>query len=163
MLNQLSNFLLNGYAHFNESGLLDLSKFNIVNVEITDNLDISFSEEEQLLIDKYVEYVSKKYVEPIYKNYIVTYCAVWDGVDLGSTEWHNDKIEGFDFSVLYYYDSTNEESGGQIEFKFPDGETIIYPKSGDLIFINQDKKFFHKASRSNSSRRVASIEYKIYE
>lgn len=163
MLNQLSNFLLNGYAHFNESDLLDLSKFNIVNVEITDNLDISFSEEEQLLIDKYVEYVSKKYVEPIYKNYIVTYCAVWDGVDLGSTEWHNDKIEGFDFSVLYYYDSTNEESGGQIEFKFPDGETIIYPKSGDLIFINQDKKFFHKASRSNSSRRVASIEYKIYE
>ena len=163
MLNQLSNFLLNGYAHFNESGLLDLSKFNIVNVEITDNLDISFSEEEQLLIDKYVEYVSKKYVEPIYKNYIVTYCAVWDGVDLGSKEWHNDKIEGFDFSVLYYYDSTNEESGGQIEFKFPDGETIIYPKSGDLIFINQDKKFFHKASRSNSSRRVASIEYKIYE
>lgn len=163
MLNQLSNFLLNGYAHFNESGLLDLSKFNIVNVEITDNLDISFSEEEQLLIDKYVEYISKKYVEPIYKNYIVTYCAVWDGVDLGSAEWHNDKIEGFDFSVLYYYDSTNEESGGQIEFKFPDGETIIYPKSGDLIFINQDKKFFHKASRSNSSRRVASIEYKIYE
>lgn len=163
MLNQLSNFLLKGYAHFNEPNLLDLSKFNIVNVEINDNLDINFSHAEQKLIDKYVEYVNNKYINPIYKSYVVTYCAVWDGVDLGSTEWHNDKIEGFDFSVLYYHNNTSKEIGGQIEFKFPDGETIIYPKCGDLIFINQDEKFFHKAAQSSSTRRVASIEYKIYE
>lgn len=163
MLNKLSNFLLNGYAHFNEPNLLDLSKFNVINVEINDNLDINFSHHEQQLIDKYVEYISKKYVDSIYKNYIVTCCAIWDGVDLGSTKWHNDNNEGFDFSVLHYYDDTSKEIGGQIEFKFPDGETIIYPKCGDLIFINQDEKFFHKAARSSSTRRVASIEYKIYE
>lgn len=163
MLDQTDIFLNRGYAHFNESGLLDLSKFSITNVEIDDNLENNFSTEEQVMMEQFVDYVSKKYVEPLYKNYEVVYYAVWDGVDLGSTEWHNDAVEGFDFNVLYYYDDTNETVGGQIEFRNYEGEVCIYPKKGDLMFINQNGKFYHRASRSTAPRRVASIEYKIYE
>jgi hypothetical protein len=163
MLDQTDIFLTQGYAHFKEPGLLDLSKFIITNVEVDDNLENNFSIEEQTMIDNFVDHVSKKYVLPLYKNYKVVYYAVWDGVDLGSAEWHNDAVEGFDFNVLYYFDDTDKNKGGQIEFKHAAGEVCIYPKSGDLIFINQNGQFYHRANRSKSSRRVASIEYKVYE
>lgn len=163
MLDQTNKFLTQGYAHFKEANLLDLSRFNITNVEIDDNLENNFSLEEQAMMDWFVNYVSKKYVEPLYKKYEVIYFAVWDGVDLGSTKWHNDAVEGFDFNVLYYYDDTDETVGGQIEFKNHEGEVCIYPKKGDLVFINQNGKFYHRANRSTAPRRVASIEYKIYE
>lgn len=163
MLDQTDKFLNYGYAHFREPDLLDLSKFNITNVEINDDLENNFTTEEQFMIDQFVDYVSKKYVAPLYKKYEVVYYAVWDGVDLGSAVWHNDAVEGFDFNVLYYYDDTDETVGGQIEFKHYDGEVCIYPKSGDLVFINQNGKFYHKANRSTAPRRVASIEYKVYE
>lgn len=163
MKNQIDTFLLKGYAYFSEPDLLDLSLFNITNVEINDELANNFTYEEQQLLDKFIKYVSEHYVSTLYKNYEVVYYSVWDGVDLGSAEWHNDAVEGFDFNVLYYFDNTNEEVGGSIEFKHPEGEIKIYPKSGDLVFINQNGKFYHKASRSKSQRRVASIEYKVYE
>jgi hypothetical protein len=163
MLDQTDIFLTQGYAHFKEPGLLDLSKFNITNVEIDDTLENNFSIEEQAMIDQFVEYVSKKYVGSLYKNYEVVYYAVWDGVDQGSTEWHNDAVEGFDFNVLYYYDDTDETVGGQIELRNYEGEVCVYPKSGDLVFINQNGKFYHRANRSTAPRRVASIEYKVYE
>lgn len=161
MLEQTHNFLFFGYSLFKEPNLLDLSKFNITNVEITDELTNNFTDYEQLELNKFIEYISEKYVNPLYKNYIVTYYAVWDGVDLGSTCWHNDSNEGFDFNVLYYFDDTDEKKGGQIEFKCSERETLIYPKKFDLIFINQNKKFYHKVTRSKDKRRVASIEYKI--
>lgn len=161
MLDQTDKFLTYGYAHFHEPNLLDLSKFNITNVEINDNLENNFTLEEQVMLDEFVRFVSEKYIEPLYKDYEVTYCGVWDGVDLGSADWHNDAVEGFDFNVLYYFDDTDESTGGQIEFKHYNGEVCIYPKKGDLVFINQNGKFYHKASRSKQHRRVASIEYKV--
>jgi hypothetical protein len=163
MKEQVNNFLTKGYAHFNESKLIDLSKFKITNVEIDDELKNDFTPEEKILIDNFVNYVSENYVKSIYKKFDVTYYSIWDGVDIGSTKWHNDSVEGFDFNVLYYFDDTNEEVGGSIEFRHSEGDDIIYPKSGDLVFINQNGKFFHKASRSKNPRRVASIEYKVYE
>jgi hypothetical protein len=162
MLNQIDNFLTKGYAHFNVGAILDLSKFKITNVEINDNLENNFSDEERLMITEFVDFVSKYYVAKTYNSYEVLYFAVWDGVDLGSAEWHNDKVEGFDFNVLYYYDNTDEETGGSIQFQYPDGEHVIYPKTGDLVFINQSGLFKHKASRSTHQRRVASIEYSVH-
>ena len=163
MLDQLDTFLTCGYAHFNEPDLIDLSKFKITNVEVNDNLESNFTETELLMLNSFTEFISEKYIKPLYKNFDIVYCCVWDGVDMGSTAWHNDSVEGFDINVLYYFDDTNPLVGGSVEFRHPTGEHKIYPVAGDLVFINQNKKFFHKASRSTACRRVASIEYKVYE
>lgn len=162
MLDQLDRFLSDGYCHFTGLDLLDLDKFNIQNVEVLDDPDLgSFTDTEHNLILDFVSAVSTVYVAPAYPLHQVKYYAVWDGVDFGSTVWHNDKAEGFDFNCLFYYDNTNPIVGGQIEFKSLLGEVCIYPKAGDLVFINQDTKFKHRASRSTQPRRVASIEFKI--
>lgn len=162
MLNHTDTFLTQGYAHFSEPGLLDLSQFNITNVELNDALENNFNLQQQHMMEQFVQHVSTQYVASLYKNYQVVYYAVWDGVDMGSAEWHNDAVEGFDFNVLYYFDNTDPSIGGQIEFQHSEGTVCIYPQSGDLVFINQNGKFKHRASRSSAARRVASIEYKIY-
>lgn len=160
MRDQLDNFLTKGYARFNEKNLLDLSKFVMTNVEVQDKLIEDTDPEQQQEMRDFVKYISDNYVKPIWPNAQVTYYGVWDGVDEGSTTWHNDAVEGFDFNVLYYYDNTDENVGGSVEFKYDGGEDIIYPIAGDIVFINQNGKFYHKANRSEKQRRVATIEYK---
>jgi hypothetical protein len=166
MIDQLENFLVKGYAVFLEPDLIDLSVFNLINVEeigdapeleLLQNVDLK----ETILLQQFADKVSKNYVEPVFKNFKINRINAWNGVDLSSMHWHNDKIENFDFSVLYYYDDTSIKVGGKIEFQYPEGEVAIYPRAGNLIFINQDLKFRHRASRSTNSRRVASIEYII--
>lgn len=162
MIEQFNSFLVNGFTIFNVPDLIDLSEFNIINVELNDDSVNSFSISEQAKMDTFIEYVSQNFVKSFYTDFEIVDYSVWDGVDQGSTIWHNDSVEGFDFSVLYYFDNTDPVVGGSIEFQYPNGETKIYPKSGDLIFINQNKRFYHKASRSTSQRRIASIEYNVY-
>ena len=163
MIEQIDSFLQKGFAIFNVPNLVDLSEFNITNVELNDDLVNTFNTAEQTALDKFLNYVSQNFVKTLYKDFEIVYYSVWDGVDIGSTEWHNDSVEGFDFNVLYYFDDTNPGVGGSVEFQYPGGEHKVYPKHGDLIFINQSGKFCHKASRSTTRRRVASIEYKVYE
>jgi len=161
VLEQLDNFLIKGYAIFSNPNLIDLSLFKITNVEIEKDLPDVTDPLEKHLLQQFVDYVNEHYVSKVYNNFEVKCVNVWDGVDLGSMTWHNDQAENFDFSVLYYYDDTDINVGGQIEFSYPDGEDKIYPKAGNLIFINQSLQFQHKANRSTVARRVASIEYKI--
>lgn len=158
----LDNFFTKGYVLFHEPNLIDLNCFEIVNVEIYDKLPLNaFDENEQKQFMEFSKVVTEKYVTQLFGDYyeILGY-GIWDGVDPGSMNWHNDQDEGLDFNVLYYHDTMLPETGGQIEFKYPGGQDCVYPKSGDLIIINQDFKFMHKASRSTISRRVASIEFK---
>jgi hypothetical protein len=162
MLDQVDSFLTKGYCIFDEKGLLDLTEFAVQNVEEFEGFPMildAYTDIEQQKINMFVQYVSEKYVESLYKNYEVLGTGVWDGVDSGSMGWHNDHNEGIDFNVLLYNDDTDDSTGGQIEFQYPGGQECIYPKSGNLIFINQDLKFKHKASRSTGFRRVATIEY----
>ena len=161
MNGQLDNFLTKGYARFSVPNLIDLSEFKVTNVEVEKELLDIADPIEKLLLEKFVGYVSEHFVKPLHPKFEVVYSNVWDGVDAGSMTWHNDNVEGFDFNVLYYYDSTAPATGGEIEFKHPAGEDKIYPQAGDLIFINQSGHFQHKANRSAVNRRVASIEYKI--
>lgn len=161
MKDQFENFVTKGYAIFLDPGIIDLSKFNITNVETAKDLQDITNLEEKTLLQQFVDYVSDNYVKTVYPNFEVKYANVWNGVDEGSMCWHNDHVEGFDFNVLYYYDSMSELVGGEIEFKYPNGEDKIYPQSGTLVFINQNGQFQHRANRSTISRRVASIEYKI--
>lgn len=161
MKEQFENFVTKGYAVFTDPGIIDLSKFVITNVEFAEDLYDITDHEEQQHLEKFINYVSEHYVKTVYPNFRVEYANVWDGVDAGSMNWHNDHVEGFDLNVLYYHDSTSPETGGEIEFKYPGGEDKLYPKSGTLIFINQNGQFEHKANRSTVNRRVASIEYKI--
>lgn len=163
MKDQSDCFLQNGYCSFYIPDLIDLSKFNVVNVEQFETLPLdAWTPYEEQEIKRFVDFVSNEYVATLFPNYVVDYYAVWDGVDLGSAEWHNDSDELFHFNCLYYFDDTGPAVGGNVEFRWPNGGYAnLYPKAGTLVFINQDLKFEHKANRSTAPRRVASIEYRI--
>lgn len=154
----MNTFYDKGYYHVNTNFNFKFSKLNFFSVsDLVDGnskMDEADTIEAYDLMDKMVELI-----QPIvHKPFIVTnYCA-WEGVNLGSTFWHNDSIENFDFNALYYFDDTYEDIGGSIEFKFGEKEIKIFPKINDLILINQSGKFLHKASKSNKQRRVFNIE-----
>lgn len=167
MLEQTTQFLSQGFAVFPEPGLLNVNDFTFENVElVSDPILNAFTPEQHRLMLDFIHHICTKYIEPLYPAYTIVNYAVWDGVDLGSAEWHNDATENFDINCLYYFDTQTVESGGNIEFMWPVSDkhtahTGVYPVAGTLAFINQQLKFKHKANRSATKRRVASVEFKL--
>ena len=89
---------------------------------------------------------------------------IWDDVDEGSKEWHNDnkyKKSMANLSVLIYCDERKE--GNSIQIRGPLGEMKILPDRYDMVIVNQNKKFEHKASISEFPRRVIGLQYFIEE
>lgn len=85
----------------------------------------------------------------------------WQGVDQGTSQWHNDSREGQNLTVMLYLDNMYEEIGGCVEIKHDCWHRTIYPKAGDIVFINQREGFLHRATSCLSLRRVVSADYKI--
>lgn len=89
---------------------------------------------------------------------------IWDDVDKGSKEWHNDNKYNesmANLTVLIYCDERKE--GNSISVRGPLCEVKILPDRYDMVIINQNKKFEHKASISELPRRVIGLQYFIEE
>lgn len=82
----------------------------------------------------------------------------WVNSDIGTMEWHSDGIEGIDYTMMYYFDDTDPAVGGSISFKVGDEAHTIYPRSGDIILINQSNRCQHKVEQCKSIRRVIGID-----
>jgi hypothetical protein len=108
----------------------------------------------QLLIGQ--EYINKLFG----RNYTLKNKGMWEGVDEGSSEWHNDWEDGknMNTNLLVYLDDTTEHSNS-IQVKNGFDEYVILPKAGDFVWLNQGKGFQHKASHNGGRRRVLSFEY----
>ena len=91
------------------------------------------------------------------------YYNVWDGVDKDNQGWHTDFMEGYDVFFLYYFDDTKVETGGDISFKWENGQDMFYPQKGDLYLISNKRGYWHKAGSTKIQRRVASFNYKTNE
>jgi hypothetical protein len=69
-------------------------------------------------------------------------------------------MEGYDLFFLYYFDTTKEETGGNISFRHDKGEDTFQPVKGDLFLVSNERGFWHKAGDTKIQRRVASFNFK---
>jgi hypothetical protein len=165
--NDLSNFLLRGFCVFENANLI--SKFKEIedykiedcNVLDCDNLEDYIPKKILHVLKDVQNEIGIKYITKLFDNWIPTQVGMWDGVDDGSRQWHNDKGEGdgVDCNFLFYFDDMSPEVGGALYVRGPHSQHKIYPKRDMLIWINQSQQFYHKADEATTQRRLASFEY----
>jgi len=170
MTEWIDTFKKKGYAKFEEvelANLVDINKveFQFHEERLRDNFKDQLPKEVVEQMELLKTYITHKYIEPLagendyeFMNYVIA-----EGVDADSGIWHNDGFEGGNVFFLFYFDDQSSETGGEIQFKWP-GEGNIdtyYPKKGDLMLLNQAPGFFHRASKSQINRRLASITYYV--
>lgn len=116
---------------------------------------------QRLIGDKYI---SK--IDPMYK--FGGDCDIVNGMDDATLSWHNDNIEGYNLSVLLYWDSMDEDIGGMIKFRDISNKEAVgefYPQKYDVSFMNHGPAFEHIVTplKLPMNRRVATFNYNINE
>jgi predicted 2-oxoglutarate/Fe(II)-dependent dioxygenase YbiX len=161
------NFLTEGCCIIHQSNLIkhfkNIEDYKIENCEIFEEKEYeSYIPKNVLSILKKVQIkIAEKHLKKIYNSFTLGNVGIWDGVDFGSQQWHNDSNEGkgVDCNFLLYFDDMSEKTGGALYVKGPFGEQKIYPKRDMLVWLNQSEKFLHKADTANTKRRLASFEF----
>jgi len=155
----LENFLLNGFA----TGIMqsDLA-FLFKRFQFADcnDGDSEIDPEAVNLLNALHSFISNTYVSPLFSEYTIARSCMWTGVDSLSKDWHNDNCAEFNSNFLIYLDD-GETYGNSIEIKTPSEEFKIYPKKNQFVWLNQDKKFLHRATHVSGPRRLLSFEFKI--
>ena len=155
----MNDFLTNGFT----TGILTLDvaflfkKFHFPNCN---DGDAEFTAEASQFLSILHQHVSDKYVSKLFTEYSIGSSGMWSGVDNLSSDWHNDSNEKFNSNFLVYLDDS-EQYGNSIEIKTPVEEFKIYPKKNQFVWLNQDKKFLHRATHMSGPRRLLSFEFKI--
>lgn len=162
-MDNITNFLVQGYYLDTDTGI-DFSLFkdkefadcNYVTDEVLDEKNLAELKSLQRLF-------ADKYLSKLFINFETRDCGMWEGVDPGSAIWHNDYLDGdnFNSNILVYLDDNTEENGNSIEVRGPGFSHKLYPKEGNLLWLNQRKIFQHKATHNTGRRRVLSFEYFI--
>ena len=154
-----------GYVKFYEPGISDLvalDEHTLTNTEERQR-DNGEKDIEPILHQRLTvigSYLHTKYIKPTYPKSEYQYYNVWNGVDKDNQGWHTDFMEGYDLFFLYYFDTTKEETGGNISFRHDKGEDTFQPVKGDLFLVSNERGFWHKAGDTKIQRRVASFNFK---
>jgi hypothetical protein len=154
-----------GYVKFYEPGISDLvalDEHTLTNTEERQR-DNGEKDIDPLLHQRLTvigSYLHTKYIKPTYPKAEYQYYNVWNGVDKDNQGWHTDFMEGYDLFFLYYFDTTKEETGGNISFRHDKGEDTFQPVKGDLFLVSNERGFWHKAGDTKIQRRVASFNFK---
>jgi len=154
-----------GYVKFYEPGISDLvalDEHTLTNTEERQR-DNGEKDVDPILHQRLTvvgSYLHTKYIKPTYPKAEYQYYNVWNGVDKDNQGWHTDFMEGYDLFFLYYFDTTKEETGGNISFRHDKGEDTFQPVKGDLFLVSNERGFWHKAGDTKIQRRVASFNFK---
>jgi hypothetical protein len=154
-----------GYVKFYEPGISDLvalDEHTLTNTEERQR-DNGEKDVDPILHQRLTvvgSYLHTKYIKPTYPKSEYQYYNVWNGVDKDNQGWHTDFMEGYDLFFLYYFDTTKEETGGNISFRHDKGEDTFQPVKGDLFLVSNERGFWHKAGDTKIQRRVASFNFK---
>ena len=154
-----------GYVKFYEPGISDLvalDEHTLTNTEERQR-DNGEKDIDPILHQRLTvvgSYLHTKYIKPTYPKSEYQYYNVWNGVDKDNQGWHTDFMEGYDLFFLYYFDTTKEETGGNISFRHDKGEDTFQPVKGDLFLVSNERGFWHKAGDTKIQRRVASFNFK---
>ena len=161
----IDNVKTKGYVKFYEPGSSDLVSLDEHTLTNTEERQRDNGEKD---VDPFLHqrmtvvgsYLHTKYIKPTYPNSDYLYYNVWNGVDKDNQGWHTDFMEGYDLFFLYYFDTTKEETGGNISFRHDKGEDTFQPVKGDLFLVSNERGFWHKAGDTKIQRRVASFNFK---
>lgn len=154
-----------GFVKLSEPSGLDLIKideFRLLNVEERqrDNGEKDVPIELTNRMNAFGQYLHFKYILPEWPNAQYNKFLVWDGVDKDNQGWHTDMFEDYDVFFLYYFDDSNHNTGGAINFKWDRDQTASFqPKAGDLFMVSNKRGFWHRADDTLVQRRVASFDY----
>jgi hypothetical protein len=154
-----------GYVKFYEPGISDLVSLDEHTLTNTEERQRDNGEKD---VDPFLHqrmtvvgsYLHTKYIKPTHPKSEYLYYNVWNGVDKDNQGWHTDFMEGYDLFFLYYFDTTKEETGGNISFRHDKGEDTFQPVKGDLFLVSNERGFWHKAGDTKIQRRVASFNFK---
>lgn len=154
-----------GFVQLHEPAGLDLIKldeFRLLNVEERqrDNGEKDVPEELTNRMNAFGAFLLFKYILPEWPEAQYNKFLVWDGVDKDNQGWHTDMFEAYDVFFLYYFDDSNHNTGGAINFKWDGDQTASFqPKAGDLFMVSNKRGFWHRADDTLVQRRVASFDY----
>ncbi len=91
--------------------------------------------------DKYIKMLSGKY--NLYGQ-----PEIVNGVDSGSTNWHNDLKEGANLAIMMYFTNANSiEQGGSLSVRNKETNELscmLHPGKGDMIILNHKETWQHK-------------------
>lgn len=170
MSDLVENVLKYGFHELYEPEGVDLinpDEFRLLNVEERAR-DNGINDVPKELADRmtmFSQYIKTKYIAPIWPNARYNKFLIWEGIDRDSEGWHTDMFEGYDLFFLYYLDDTFPETGGGIEFKWKEGDkfvtTVLQPKRGTLVLVNNCRGFWHRAIKSSIPRRISSFDFNV--
>ena len=156
---QLDDFFVKGY--YTEvccnNIALEFSNYDFTNCNSANHMQVPKQVQQRL--DSIHLSLADNYVSKIFTSYELLNNGLWDGVDSGSSDWHNDqKSRGFNSNILVYIDDNRVYNNyimvtnGAEEFK-------IQPQSNQLVWLNQSSCFKHKAIHTSGPRRLLSFEF----
>jgi hypothetical protein len=156
---QLGDFFVKGY--YTEvccnNIALEFSNYDFTNCNSANHMQVP--EQVQQRLDSIHLSLADNYVSKIFTSYELLNNGLWDGVDSGSSDWHNDqKSRGFNSNILVYIDDNRVYNNyimvtnGAEEFK-------IQPQPNQLVWLNQSSCFKHKAIHTSGPRRLLSFEF----
>ena len=165
----LDSFFINGFylGHIQSIECLNVDLYNfadcnnVYNDTATDPYRPELDTNLKAILQETNTFLIENYISKVFSNYEFIEYYAWEGVDPGSSVWHNDKIEGFNSNILVYLDDSLNSN--TIEIKNNIEEFKIYHKKGDFVWLNQSTRFLHRATHKQGRRRVLSFQYKIQD
>lgn len=162
-INDVNSFFINGYmhGHIDEIESIDFNKYEFVNCAHDPEPNGKADESIITLLDKIYDKLKTEYVGKLFHDFTLHESNIWQGVDSGSKEWHNDydEYKSFNSNILVYLDDSYGKNTIEIRNEFE--EFVIYPKKGDFVWLNQNPKFEHRAKHVEGIRRLMSFEIYI--
>ena len=102
---QLDDFFVKGYYTevFCNNIALEFSNYDFTNCNSANHMQVPKQVQQRL--DSIHLSLADNYVSKIFTSYELLNNGLWDGVDSGSSDWHNDqKSRGFNSNILVYID-----------------------------------------------------------
>lgn len=175
----LTNFLMDGLHVFHDPqfiDMIDLPTFGeIINVDTfidpaekdvvmyDEVFAIEFNEEQRRRLLSVRDFLIDRYLSH-FKHVRLKGCCIWDGVDDGSARFHNDNEDEMNATFLCYFNDTSPEVGGALQVRHHnciENQKLVYPQAGDIVWLNQNVRFDHKANRSIKPRVLAGFDFFI--
>ena len=156
---KIDDFFVKGYCTdvLSSNIAAEFSNYDFTNCNSANRMQVP--EQVQQRLDSIHLSLADNYVSKIFTSYELLNNGLWDGVDSGSSDWHNDqKSRGFNSNILVYIDD-NRVYNNYIMVTNGAEEFQIQPQPNQLVWLNQSSCFKHKAIHTSGPRRLLSFEF----